>query len=58
MSPIFQAGGALPANHPAAGKEMVAIDGSPRATTYVCVGQTCGLPLVDADALRAYLAEL
>ena len=44
----------LPANHPATGKEMV--DG--RATTYVCVGQTCGLPLTDAAALKAYLADL
>ncbi|NJO55207.1 MAG: thioredoxin domain-containing protein [Rhodospirillales bacterium] len=41
--------GSLPTCHPAAGKTM--IDG--RATAYVCVGQSCGLPIQDADVLRA-----
>ena len=39
---------ALPENHPAAGKGQQ--DG--RATAYVCVGQTCSLPLIDPAALH------
>jgi Highly conserved protein containing a thioredoxin domain len=41
----------LPTSHPAAGK--TALDGRPAA--YVCVGQTCGLPLHEPAALRAAL---
>ncbi|MFA7638483.1 MAG: thioredoxin domain-containing protein, partial [Parvibaculum sp.] len=37
----------LPAGHPAHGK--TAIDGKP--TAYVCAGETCSLPVTDADAL-------
>ena len=44
-------GAALPADHPATGK--TAIDGKP--TAYVCVGQTCSLPITDADALGRHL---
>ena len=44
----------LPAGHPAAGKGLR--DG--RATAYVCVGATCGLPLTDAGALRDQLTAL
>ncbi|MEX2454663.1 MAG: thioredoxin domain-containing protein [Rhodospirillaceae bacterium] len=40
-------GMALPASHPAQGKGLA--DG--RATAYVCVGQTCSLPLRDPAAL-------
>jgi len=41
------AGAILPESHPAAGKGQQ--DG--RATAYVCIGQTCSLPLVDPKAL-------
>jgi uncharacterized protein YyaL (SSP411 family) len=41
----------LPKNHPAAGKGQR--DG--RATAYVCIGQTCSLPLADPDALALTL---
>jgi uncharacterized protein len=43
---------ALPADHPAFGKGRV--DG--RATAYVCPGQTCLAPAVDAVELAASLA--
>ncbi len=43
----------LPAGHPAFGKTMVA----DVATAYVCKGQSCGLPVTDAAALAAQLAE-
>ena len=39
---------ALPENHPAAGKGRQ----GGRATAYVCIGQTCSLPLIDPAALR------
>jgi uncharacterized protein len=45
---------ALPAGHPASGKGRV--DG--RATAYVCPGQTCLAPAVDAVELAASLALL
>jgi len=38
---------ALPANHPAAGKAQK--DGV--ATAYLCIGETCSLPVTDAGAL-------
>jgi uncharacterized protein YyaL (SSP411 family) len=41
-------GAVLPAGHPATGKGQQ--DG--RATAYVCIGQTCSLPLTDPAALR------
>jgi uncharacterized protein YyaL (SSP411 family) len=44
----------LPPSHAAAGKEM--IDG--RATAYVCIGQTCGLPITDGAALGAQLGDI
>ncbi len=48
----------LPAHHAAAGKEMIAVDGLAHATAYVCIGQTCGLPLTDAAALAKQLSEI
>jgi uncharacterized protein len=42
----------LPAGHPAAGKAQV--DG--RSTAYVCLGQTCRLPVTDPDELTSALA--
>jgi uncharacterized protein len=45
---------ALPAGHPASGKGR--LDG--RATAYVCPGQTCLAPAVDAVELAASLAGL
>jgi uncharacterized protein len=48
------AGGAEIANgHPACGK--TAIDG--RATAYVCIGQSCSLPITDPGALRTALSN-
>jgi len=44
----------LPSGHAAAGKEMV----EGRATAYVCVGQTCGLPVTDQLALQRQLATI
>lgn len=44
----------LPPGHPATGKGLC--DG--KATAYVCIGATCGLPLTDAGALRDQLAAL
>ncbi len=41
----------LPDGHAAAGKSLV--DGA--AAAYVCVGQTCGLPITAADTLRKTL---
>ncbi|MDP6709239.1 MAG: thioredoxin domain-containing protein [Alphaproteobacteria bacterium] len=45
---------ALPAAHPAYGKGQV--DG--RATAYVCIGETCSLPVTDADGLAALLPTM
>lgn len=45
---------ALPGGHPARGKGPV--DGKP--AVYICVGPTCGLPIVDAELLREELARL
>ena len=44
----------LPSGHPAQGKGPV--DGKP--AVYVCVGETCGLPIIDAELLREELARL
>ena len=44
---------ALPDGHPTAGK--TAIDG--KATAYVCIGTTCGLPVTEAEDLAQQLAE-
>ena len=41
----------LPQNHPAFGKRAK----PGQAAAYVCRGQTCGLPITDAGALRAEL---
>lgn len=43
--------GALPENHPAHGKTQ----SGNMPTAYVCVGQTCGLPVTLADELAAQL---
>ncbi len=45
-------GASLPPSHPARGK--TAIDG--QATAYVCRGETCSLPVTDADALARLIA--
>ncbi|HLZ65768.1 MAG TPA: thioredoxin domain-containing protein [Aliidongia sp.] len=45
---------ALPATHPAAGKTRL----GDTATAYVCIGETCSLPLTDPAALAAALAQL
>ena len=45
-------GTALPPGHPASGKDQ--LDG--RATAYVCTGTRCGLPVTEAEALRAELS--
>ena len=50
---IVPPGTALPQTHPAHGKG--AVDG--RAAAYVCIGQTCSLPVTDAEGLRAALAR-
>ncbi|MBX3508431.1 MAG: thioredoxin domain-containing protein [Parvibaculum sp.] len=42
-------GASLPASHPAHGK--TALDGKP--TAYICIGETCSLPVTDAAALVA-----
>ncbi len=47
-------GESLPADHPAFGKEQV----NGRATAYVCVGRTCGLPAATPADLRDRLANL
>ena len=47
-------GTALPQGHPAHGKE--AKGGVP--TAYVCVGPTCGLPVTEAEDLKAQLSAL
>jgi uncharacterized protein YyaL (SSP411 family) len=39
--------GTLPANHPAAGKPQK----GGKATAYVCIGETCSLPVTDAAAM-------
>ena len=44
---------ALPAHHPAAGKEQ--IEG--RATAYICEGPVCSLPITDSEALASELAR-
>ncbi len=53
---VIAPGAALPASHPASGKTQSA----GTATAYVCVGETCSLPLTDpaalADAVRAAAA--
>ncbi|MBX3494780.1 MAG: thioredoxin domain-containing protein [Parvibaculum sp.] len=47
-------GAALPEGHPAQGKGK--IDGKP--TAYVCAGETCSLPLTEADGLTAELVRV
>lgn len=44
----------LPKGHPAAGK--TAIDGRP--TLYICIGETCSLPITDPAALPDAIASL
>ena len=53
-APPGGAGTALPQGHPAHGKE--AKGGVP--TAYVCVGPTCGLPVTEAEDLKAQLSAL
>jgi len=47
-------GGRLPDDHPAHGKPQV----EGKATAYVCVGATCGLPTADPEVLRESLSQL
>ena len=51
LATVVAPGADLPSGHPAHG--MTAIDG--QATAYVCIGQTCSLPLRAPEALRAAL---
>ena len=44
----------LPDGHPAQGKGLV--NGMP--AVYLCLGQTCGLPVTDPEDLRRQLAHL
>ena len=44
---------ALPAGHPASGKGQ--LDGRP--TAYICIGETCSLPLTDAAAMADSLSR-
>jgi uncharacterized protein YyaL (SSP411 family) len=48
---VVELGAALPADHPAAGKDRV----DARATAYVCRGPVCSLPLTDPAALSEEL---
>jgi uncharacterized protein YyaL (SSP411 family) len=48
---VVEPGAALPANHPAVGKDQV--DG--RATVYVCRGPVCSVPITEAEALAREL---
>ncbi len=50
---IVPPGKELPKSHPASGK--TAIEG--QATAYVCLGQSCSLPVTEATALSALLGE-
>ena len=50
---VVPPGTELPKTHPAHGKGPV--DGG--AAAYVCVGQTCSLPVTDADGLREAMAR-
>ncbi|HYM29995.1 MAG TPA: thioredoxin domain-containing protein [Candidatus Cybelea sp.] len=50
---VIPPGASLPSGHPAFSKNQ--IDGKP--TAYICRGQTCSLPIVEADALQAALAR-
>ena len=50
---VVAPGAALPADHPANGKTTV--DGALAA--FVCVGQTCSLPIADAASLRDALSR-
>jgi uncharacterized protein YyaL (SSP411 family) len=50
---VLAPGDSLPDGHPAAGKPA----GAGPATAYVCVGQTCSLPVGDADGLAAALPQ-
>jgi uncharacterized protein YyaL (SSP411 family) len=45
---------ALPAGHPAAGKAMV----NDRSAAYICVGNVCRPPVVEASELGRQLAAL
>ena len=51
---VVPPGASLPAHHPAAGK--IQLDN--KATVYVCVGQTCSLPITDPGALADELTRL
>jgi uncharacterized protein len=51
---VIEAAEMLPPTHPAAGKAR--LDGV--ATAYVCIGQTCSLPLTDPAALAAALLHI
>ena len=48
----------LPSSHAASGKDMIVVNGLACATAYVCIGQTCGMPVTDAGALTAQLTAI
>jgi hypothetical protein len=50
---VVEPGVALPAGHPAAGKDQV----EGRATAYVCRGPVCSLAITDVELLRKELAS-
>jgi uncharacterized protein YyaL (SSP411 family) len=50
---VIAPGTALPATHPATGKDQV----GGKATAYVCEGPVCSLPLTDATSLEQNLAQ-
>lgn len=51
---VVPPGASLPAHHPAAGKTQT----NNKSTVYICVGQTCSLPISDPAALAAELSRL
>lgn len=50
---VIPAGEELPVGHPARGKSRI----GERATAYVCVGETCTLPITEAEEFRNTLAR-
>jgi len=51
---VVPPGASLPAHHPATGKTQL----DNQATVYICVGQTCSLPISDPIDLAAELSRL
>ena len=51
---VVPPGASLPAHHPATGKTQL----DNKATVYICVGQTCSLPISDPANLASELSRL